>query len=423
MSLPATSIGFDHAKGADAAERQVLQLTSPSIVRRVRDLPRSLGWCAVGLLLVPWLLAVVGSMSGGGLAALTTLGFMGALVATPLGFGLANRGGQGGALVVDDHGVQMTVAGYTSHAGAQMVQSAVIIPSSRGCRVELRLKDDTTLAIELPEIAQGEALIARLWSGSRAASMTIGTQTPTPLWAALAMLGGWLIQGMLLGFSPTIWPPLAALAAVVVLAPTNIIVGDDGIRLRRGWRRKFIAFDSIKSMQQVADGRLYITLADGRRLRIGSRAAGHAYAKALLQRIQSAMSPEGGATAAATQLLTRGDRSLVDWRAALRGLFHREPGYRGPRLTRRDALAVLFDTTRAADQRLGAAMALSAVDALDDDTRSRIRIAAEASANPKLRIALEGVADAALDQTAVDEAIEAVTAEPQAAARVAAPSS
>lgn len=58
-----------------------------------------------------------------------------------------------------------------------------------------------------------------------------------------------------------------------------------------------------------------------------------------------------------------------------------------------------------AERRVGAAPALSGAD--DDDTRERLRVAADTCASPRLRVALDVIAAAAPD----DEAIEAALAE------------
>jgi hypothetical protein len=352
--------------------------------------------------------------------ALIVLGMMMAGVAVPLGFGLANRGSREGTIVVDERGLQVKIRGQTTHVHHDLVHSAVIIVSAKGCRVELNLHDDTTLAIELDEHAQGELLLSKLRAGGRAAEMRIGMQTPPPLWMGFPMLVALLLQ-IGIAQDPSAWMPQALLYFPILpmivglmvglaVSSTHVVVGDDGLQIRRGWWRRFVAFDRIKEMHQDGSGRLIIALADGAKLKIGSHAAGHSYAQALMERIQRAMSPEGGATAALLHVLGRGDRSLAEWRDALRGLFTAEPGYRGPRWTKDDALAVVADATRDAQHRLGAALALFEAGELDEKSRQRVRIAADASANPQLRIALEGVAEAEAEAVAIDHAIEALSA-------------
>ncbi len=396
-----------------------LSLESPSIASRVRSLPRALGWAGAGAYLLPaWALVISRALGvySHDIEMAHAIGLITCLTAGLLGFGLANRPGRPGRVEVDDHGIRLHIRGETKHIVSPMITSAVIVPSSRGCRVEIALEDDTTLSIEAEE-PQARALLERIEQSKHAASMTIGMQTPTPVWMALTVFGSYCAHIVLsvvlyeLGlYTPWLLaavPTLSALVTFVLLASTHVVVGDDGIQLRRALGSRFISFDAMQAVALTPDGRLRITLAGGEVVHIGSRSAGHTYASALAKRIDELKSPEHGAAAAAMQQLTRGDRSIAAWREALRGLLSAQPGYRGPRLSPREALEVVVDPSRRVEQRVGAVLALADSGALDDAARKRLRIAADASANPQLRVVLQGAAEDALEDAAIAEAVEA----------------
>lgn len=407
-------------------KRETFTLESPSIASRVRALPRALGWVGVASYLIPaWALAITEwlGVRSSGFDTWYALGLMTCLTSGLLGFGLANRSGRSGRVTVDDHGITTHVGGETKHIVPAMIASAIIVPSSRGSRVELMLNDDTTLSIEADE-AEARSLVERIEQSKHAASMIVGMQTPTPVWMALSVFVAFFFHivssvvlyelGLYSLSMLPIVPTLVAILTFFLLASTHVVVGDDGVQLRRPLGRRFISFDAMRAVDLTADGRVRITLVDGEVIHIGSRSAGHTYASALAKRIDELKSPERGAAAAAMQQLVRGDRSITAWREALRGVLAAQPGYRGPRLSPREALDVVIDASRHLEQRVGAVIALSESGTLDPAARKRLRIAAEASANPELRVVLQGAADDALEDAAIAEAIEADPRESEA---------
>jgi len=92
-------------------------------------------------------------------------------------------------------------------------------------------------------------------------------------------------------------------------------------------------------------------------------------------------------------------------RAELARLLEPEGGgsYRDPAARGDDLWRVVEDTSAPEDARAGAAVALRN----EDGAHPRLRIAAEAVASPKLRVALEKASDPAADDEALDEALEA----------------
>jgi hypothetical protein len=90
--------------------------------------------------------------------------------------------------------------------------------------------------------------------------------------------------------------------------------------------------------------------------------------------------------------LERDGRSMNAWVSALRELGGPSgPTYRVATIDDETLLAIAEDPTKQASSRAAAAFALSAK--LDDAARSRLRVSAEAIADPKLRVMIEHVID------------------------------
>ena len=77
---------------------------------------------------------------------------------------------------------------------------------------------------------------------------------------------------------------------------------------------------------------------------------------------------------------------MAAWQQRLRRQLSADPSFRRRRITTEDAEGVLADPAESIEHRMGAALALREVDA--DNAGERIRFAAEASANSRIRIAL-----------------------------------
>ena len=99
-------------------------------------------------------------------------------------------------------------------------------------------------------------------------------------------------------------------------------------------------------------------------------------------------------------------RTIDAWRSALVGLVERGGDYREASLTLDDLARVLEDPSAPAEQRIGAALGLRSLRGSEgaEAALTRIRIAAAATANPRVRIALTKAAEDELDDAAVDEA-------------------
>lgn len=200
--------------------------------------------------------------------------------------------------------------------------------------------------------------------------------------------------------------------------PTKIVVGIDGIHL--GWLfwKKLVPMADITSVSPIDDRIIHIARRDGTSQKIytsmrrrSSFSGTDPYAvqqrDAVLARIREARAAfaRGGPTADISSLVARGSRTQAEWIAELAKIRQGLVGGAGYRdvAVREDDLLRLVENPRATeDARAGAALLLKGT--LDDEKRARIRIAAEASASPKLRVALDASTED--DEAALHEAME-----------------
>jgi hypothetical protein len=116
-----------------------------------------------------------------------------------------------------------------------------------------------------------------------------------------------------------------------------------------------------------------------------------------------------GDVAVDAAMLQRGERDVKDWIADLRSIgTGANATLRTAPVPRERLIRIALDPTQAALARAAAAVALGAE--LDEETQSRLRTAAEATAAPKLRVAIEKAATGAEDGD-IEEALRDVEQE------------
>ena len=191
----------------------------------------------------------------------------------------------------------------------------------------------------------------------------------------------------------------------------RVTVGADGILV--AWpllrRRRFVRYAEMVGVD-ASPGRILIRLRDGRTYEIvtTTKEDSSAFAEhfALLERIEDAREAHrgeeenGGSLEAA---LARGGRSALAWVKELAVMSEAGgTGYRAAALPKETLWRIALDPAETEELRIGASLTLRSD--LDEDGRARLRSAAEASASPRVRVALAGAADA-LDDEALGDAI------------------
>lgn len=200
------------------------------------------------------------------------------------------------------------------------------------------------------------------------------------------------------------------IATMFAIIPSHLTVGTDGITLRRFGRERFIPLDGIARAEAGEGDNVMMTetavvrLFDGHgsvvhELFVEQKKAGpyserihqtiDARARAIAERINETIRLRTHeATPFDRASLARGERDDRDWVRALRGLLKRAASFRDAGPPTEDALlAIVEDGSADAHDRAAAAIAIARAHP------ERIRVAADATAAPKLRVALEAALD------------------------------
>jgi hypothetical protein len=217
-----------------------------------------------------------------------------------------------------------------------------------------------------------------------------------------------------------IWIPSLRL----IQQPTWLRVGADGITLAWLWRRRFIGFDAMTSIDRCETERsgsrtagLRIPLASGQDVVLPVPDESElARVEARMQEAILAfrMGSEGGGGpyrsskgAPSAVFLQRRGRALAEWVAALRGLGAGATAMPTERLFR-----IVESPAAEGVDRVAAAVALAGAP-LDEPTRMRLLAVAESVAAPKLRVALEKAVHAVSEAEREAALAEACAGEPR----------
>lgn len=191
------------------------------------------------------------------------------------------------------------------------------------------------------------------------------------------------------------WIAMILVATAVVgacLWPGRIAIAADGIVFDDRWKRRFVAFDEIRYFELGKDAiHLYLVSNDyvgiPRVMTKGGMEAAFAYLGAGWEARRT-----GNAAPHAMHAVEPGKREPALWLRDLKRL--RDAGedaatnaYRANPLRAEDLWSVVEAPEASAAARAGAALLLRP--SLDEEGRTRLRIASQAVASPKLRVALE----------------------------------
>ncbi|MGZ3417682.1 MAG: hypothetical protein ACXWUG_01555 [Polyangiales bacterium] len=305
------------------------------------------------------------------------------------------------------------------------VREGVVVPhTTEGTVVRLVTRTGGVIALAVKNVEQAKAVLEQLGLdvAHHAATFTIRSRNRSAfmrrLWLSLgAFVGGVLAMAVLGGLLRTpalvVPMPLAAIfLALSIALPTRVTVGTDGLVLRRGLgRRDFVPLDGIEKAV-VVEGELSMNTTPinvelrgalgeiKEELFVDARKEGpfqeavHAMllarAEGLAERINEAIDARKQAKTIDPAALARGGRNPRVWVDDLRTLLARAETFRAAPLSVEALTAIVEDASAPAVTRAAAAAALSNG---SEDVRARVRVAAEATAAPHLRIALEAAAE------------------------------
>jgi hypothetical protein len=289
--------------------------------------------------------------------------------------------------------------------------------ATHGLRLEVRVKDAREgrelLAAMGLDVSQRVAPFFAASPVGGVRGFVAASATAAGLWFALATwLPTHLFRSVLLDDLATIarvfMPFLVMMTwAVLSTVPTRVTVGADGIGVRWLRRRRFVAYRSILRVVP-AFGQLRVVLAEGTTLRLrGQRRSFTPQTRpehrAMVDRLGAAIEEHVAASRVqeAVALLPAPGRDGAGWLRELDAVqVAVEGGYRRAAVDDEVLWRVVQDASLDEKTRAGAAVVLRKV--LGDEGRARLRVVAEATASPRLRVAFEaasGSEEAAIEQS------------------------
>lgn len=342
----------------------------------------------------------------------------------------------GDALVVERAGTTRSVpmsevdSGWTSKQPDGTDRVGVTLRGGETIHLDLPGGEGQSKLEELGLDASKRRLRLSLWSGFESVLMGFaGAVLGGLAWLPLGGIGGDVLSRL---DAADLAAPLAlaTLVPMMVLgvlvmrrAEPEVTIGSDGVGVAGGSlraKRRFYPFERIAGVD-VTRGvnarnlpdvvvRLKLVGAGGGAddveiARLLSSPSTDTLVETLVRRVHEAMAARAAAPEAeASGLLDGMGEGIGPWIASLRKLASVGDGYRAVALGRDRLVALVDDARAAARSRIAAAVVLA--EQGDTEGLSRVRVAADACASPRVRVALERVADGSIDEQAIAEAIE-----------------
>lgn len=189
----------------------------------------------------------------------------------------------------------------------------------------------------------------------------------------------------------------------------ELVLGSDGLWVKCRWRgTRMIRWSDIRRMKRRQTG-FTLELESGKRLRFITRKQDEHVVDLVadwIRRLPRRSSSHAGDVPEA-RLPARGDRTAREWLNALRGAETADPFRSDPVRSAVDGAELWRIVEDGRAEPIDRAAAAAAVtEPFDEADRARVRVAADAAAQPELRVALESVANA--DDDALTEALDAL---------------
>jgi hypothetical protein len=326
------------------------------------------------------------------------------------------------AVDADRSGLRLTGPTGSVVAVRDEIESALVVDGAEP-EVEIALAGGHVLLVALPRMSQARGMVEALGFGAadRWISVPLGTaREPLTAGCSAAVLAAFVSSSATCavaafashgGSSDAISAMMGVLFVVGTVAlarhftPGRLVVGTDGLLVEKGFRKKLIPRAAIVDVISMAGG-LGVVYESGGRVHTMTLAPDRgARRAALAARIRAMIgAPAPGTGAATSGLLARGGRTVDAWQEALRKLA-RARSYRDEVVS----ADVLLQTAEApdapAEQRIGAAMVIGFGE--DAGVKQRLRVAVEGIADAGLRAAMERAAEGEAEAEAIEAALEA----------------
>jgi hypothetical protein len=327
----------------------------------------------------------------------------------------------------EDGSLEVTGDALTVHVGNKRlswprgsVDNGWVEPTAGGCAATLQMSNGAMLFLRQKTFEEAARVLEAVGLGPRRRVLRVqlGTQAASAGQGVIMhLLGPWL--AVVMGFSLLVVPCLAAIASlsvwsllgVLILAvpvgllyrfaqyvmPARCDIGSDGIVIRHLGERTFLPLADIQRADRAVRGVKLVVRGKERLLPTATPdEEGNALRDAIVWRIGTEIAERTRDDRTDRYaLLARAERPLKQWRAEVV-----EQGRRAPS-TYRQVDFENEELVRVVENRLGAAFLLSGR-SVDEETKARVRVAADAVADPYVRVALAE----AIDPEAPDEEIE-----------------
>jgi hypothetical protein len=344
----------------------------------------------------------------------------------------STRGGRFREGIVSVEGAEVLLDGALVARTAD-IEQGIVLPTDGADVVRLEMRGARLpVCVQVTGAFQGDELLravgldpAHAAAELRLASR-LGGMSPVKAVACLAVPAAVMLpmiyaSGVLLGRGAGPFAFALAMLALtylfaVLFAPTTVRIGTDGVVVRWLGRERFIPYSAMRDVgvygqqgwqtHEWYQHGMEITLAGGETLRVSTgRLVGPDVSDALVRRINDARAASAADPAMhPVAAVARGARAPHAWVTALRQLGSGASADARSAAVPLDALLGLIeDGSAAAIDRVSAAVA--ALPYADDETRRRIRLAADSSASPKLRVALDRVEREQADEAAIAETL------------------
>jgi hypothetical protein len=290
--------------------------------------------------------------------------------------------------------------------------------------IELRTRDD----------AEGHALLEALGLGASqvVADFTFASRARAS--NLVTALGWTMLVLVLVGIpilasavaDPTEWAGLGVLIGVLLLIvwlvvmslPTRVAVGSDGVLVSWFWRRRFLRYAEVRAVRPYGSGSeqgVGIWSGNGEVVKLPIKAQltqelNDQQTELVTQRIQQAISGHAQRRSGALPRLPEpGDRPAVEWIRALRAAGSgANADHRTAPLAPEELFRVVEDPGAEPLARASAAVAVGG--GLGAEGRSRLRVAAQATASPEVRRLLALAAEDDVEEEVLARALQRLRA-------------
>ncbi|MBP7682068.1 MAG: hypothetical protein KBB95_09250 [Deltaproteobacteria bacterium] len=312
-------------------------------------------------------------------------------------------------------GLDVTRDGRVRSIPAATITLGVVVPRMVGAELRLLLTNGDELAVRVPSVEAGDALLAGL-------ALDPHQRRTDVEWNPLLRRASWAALGFFVTVvalvtavvgtegTPMAVPAVFLLAVVPFLVASalaramrnRVSVGRAGVVARDGVHTRQLGFDDVIAVRHVGE-QLQLVREGAEPFVVSMHGLEPSVAKQLVERMAQGLIRFRELVGSRAEIFARGGRDFEAWKEDVRRVLTEAVGFRGAALRPEDALRVVEDPEADPEARVGAALALMAVGG--DDEKLRVRVAAETTLAPRVRIALEAASEGDVEEDVIAAAV------------------